>query len=120
MITQKQFKALLPLVCAWAEEQERIILRDGVPLSPDQIADARRIGVAHPEEVRLLGLASIPAPEHPLLRDAVEATQLISPRTSGLTLRYGIFIRIDCWNERALIFHELVHTFQYERLGGFQ
>jgi len=33
-------------------------------------------------------------------------------------LQYGIFIRLDCWRDRALIAHELVHTAQYERLGG--
>jgi hypothetical protein len=120
MITQEQFKMLLPLACTWAEEQERIILRDGVPLSPAQTIDAVKIGVTHPETVRLLKVARVPIPGHPALRTAADATQLISPRTGGLTLRYGIFIRADCWGDRRLVFHELVHTLQYERLGGFQ
>ena len=120
MITQEQFKMLLPLACSWAEEQERIILRDGVPLSPAQATDAKNIGVAHPERVRLLKVTRIPTPEHPALRAAAEATRLISADTEGLTLRYGIFIRADCWGARPLVFHELVHTSQYERLGGFQ
>jgi hypothetical protein len=120
MITQEQFTVLLPLACAWAEEQERIILRDGVPLSPVQKNDAVKIGVTHAERVRLLKVARVPVPEHPALRAAAEATQLISPRTGGLTLRYGIFIRTDCWGDRRLVLHELVHTLQYERLGGFQ
>ena len=120
MITQEQFKTLLPLACAWAEEQERVILRDGVPLTPAQTADAVKIGVAHPEKVRLLSVSRVPIPEIPALRDAADETQLISPLTGGLTLRYGIFIRADCWGDRRLVFHELVHTLQYERLGGFQ
>jgi len=120
MITQEQFKMLLPLACLWAEEQERIILRDGVPLSAVQTTDAKSIGVAHPERVRLLKVVRIPIPEHPALRAAAGSTQLISPDTAGLTLRYGIFIRTDCWGARPLVFHELVHTLQYERLGGFQ
>ena len=120
MITQEQFKMLLPLACSWAEEQERIILRDGVSLSPTQTTDALKLGVAHPEIVRLLKVARVPIPEHPALRAAADATQLISPRTEGLTLRYGIFIRADCWGDHRLVFHELVHTLQYERLGGFQ
>ena len=33
MITPEQFQLLLPLAYAWAEEQERIILRDGVALT---------------------------------------------------------------------------------------
>jgi hypothetical protein len=36
-----------------------------------------------------------------------------------LTLRHGIFIRADEWGDRRLVVHELAHTAQYERLGGF-
>src|ERR1017187_6058169 len=49
---------------------------------------------------------------------AAAETNLISPSTGGMTLRYGIFIRTDCWGQRPIIAHELVHTSQYERLGG--
>jgi hypothetical protein len=118
-ITPQQFQALLPLACSWAEEQERRILGTGVALDSGQLADARAIGVAHPEQVRLLSVRSVPVPEDPVLR-AADATQLISPGKAGLTLRYGIFIRADCWGDRRLVFHELVHTLQYERLGGFE
>jgi hypothetical protein len=119
-ITQEQFKILLPLACAWAEKQERVILYEGLPLTPIQTADAITIGVAHPEKIRLMNVKSVPVPEQPDLRAAAEATQLISPYTAGLTLRYGIFIRADYWGDRRLVFHELVHALQYERLGGFQ
>ena len=53
MISQAVFKMVLPMACAWAEEQEAVILRDGVALTASQIADARDIGIAHPERVRL-------------------------------------------------------------------
>lgn len=119
VINKDQFEALLPLACAWAEEQESIIMRNGIPLSFDQVADAKLIGIRAPERVRLLKVQQVPIPEHPILRAAAEATLLISPLTGGLALRYGIFIRADCWTNRHLIFHELVHTLQYERLGGF-
>ena len=120
MISQEQFELLLPLACAWAEEQERLILRDGMPLSPGQTSDAVKIGIVHTEKIRLLKVARVPIPEHPALRAAAEATQLISPRTAGLTLWHGIFIRADGWGDRRLVFHELVHTLQYERFGGFR
>jgi hypothetical protein len=55
-----------------------------------------------------------------MLRDAAKVTGLISPRTAGLALRYGIFIRSESWGERRLVVYELAHTGQYERLGGFQ
>jgi len=111
---------LLPLACAWAEEQERAILESGVPLTDSQKADATRVGVAQPDRVRLLRVAQIPTPTHPALAAAAKATGLISPRTGGLTLRYGIFVRGDFWGKRPLLVHEFVHTMQYERLGGFE
>ena len=102
MIRPEDFQILLPLACAWAEEQEKLILQDGVPLTQPQVADAKRAGVSHPGRVRLLNVPRVPMPEHPALRAAAEATQLISPRTGGLTLRYGIFVRSDCWGNRQL------------------
>ncbi|GAJ03459.1 unnamed protein product, partial [marine sediment metagenome] len=71
------------------------------------------------ERIRLMNIATIPVPEESPLKAAVRATKLITPLTAGLTLRYGIFIRSDFWGDRRLIVHELVHTSQYEKLGGF-
>jgi hypothetical protein len=120
MINQEQFKMLLPVACEWAEEQEKIIIRYGVPISPVQTADALKIGVEHPENIRLLRVPRIPFPTHRALCSAADVTQLMSPFAAGLTVRYGIFIRTDCWGDRQLVCHELVHTAQYERLGGLQ
>jgi hypothetical protein len=120
MISQAVVKMVLPMACAWAEEQEAVILRDGVALTASQIADARQIGVAHPERIRLRVVEEIPLPLHPMLRESAEITGLISERTARLALRYGIFIRSESWGERRLLVHELAHTAQYERLGGFQ
>ena len=53
-----------------------------------------------------------------MLKAAAAAIQFLTPATRGLTLQYGIFIRSDCWRDRSLVAHELVHTAQYERLGG--
>ncbi len=59
-------------------------------------------------------------PRNPALKMAAQATGLLSPLTAGLTLRYGIFIRLDYWSERRILVHELAHVVQYERLGGFE
>jgi len=115
-----QFEKLLPLAAKWAAAVEKRILREGVPLSEQGLADARSLGVCEPERVRLLALDSVPTPTDLTLRTAVAAIQFLTPATRGLALRYGIFVRSDCWGERRLIAHELVHTAQYERLGGIR
>lgn len=111
-------KPLLPLATAWAEAQERRILAEGTPLSPAEMEDARAVGVQHPEKVRYLVVRRVPIPENALLQKAGEFTGLISGVTSGMALRYGIYLRGDCFPDRHLLAHELTHTGQYERLGG--
>jgi hypothetical protein len=109
---------LLPLAAEWAAEQEQRILREGVPLSEQELADARAAGVREAKRVRLLKVESIPSPAHPVLKVACAAANFIPASPRGLTVRYGIFLRSDCWRDRTIIAHELVHTAQYERLGG--
>ncbi len=120
LITPEQFALLLPLACTWAEEQERLILQNDVALSATELADAKRIGLSRPEQVRVQAVETIPMPQNPALKMAAQATGLLSPLTAGLTLRYGIFIRVDCWGQRRILVHELAHVTQYERLGGFE
>lgn len=109
---------LLPLAVQWAAEQERRVLCEGVSLSKVELADARVIGVCNPERVRLLRVDSIPVPVHPMLRAAAASINFLTAAPRGLALDYGIFIRADYWRDRALIAHELVHTAQFQRLGG--
>lgn len=115
-----KFDMLVPLASGWAAEQEKQILREGVPLSAAQMEDARRAGVKEPEKVRLLQVETIPSPTHPVLQAACQATNFVPAEPRGLTIQYGVFVRSDCWMDRPVIVHELVHTAQYERLGGIE
>lgn len=118
MLNINDLNTLLPLACQWIEEQEARVLAQGAALSSAQMRDALRAGVQRPERVRVLLDAQIPTPAQPELSTAVQASRLITRDTVGLTLRYGIVLRPDHVQERRLLLHELVHTAQYERLGG--
>jgi len=108
----------LPIATAWVEEQQAIILREGVPLTDHQCFDAHLVGVKEPKRVRLLKVDFIPVPTHPVLAKANDLVGLVSPLTAGITFGYGIYIRTDLWGDRPLVVHELVHTGQYERYGS--
>ena len=116
--TIDQLENLLPLAVQWAAEQERRVLCEGVRLSPTELADAKKIGVQNPERVRLLRVETIPVPANPMLRAAGASINFLPAAPRGLALDYGIFVRADHWRDRELIAHELVHTAQYQRLGG--
>ncbi len=118
MVTIQEFSQLLPLAVAWAKQQESYILQNGILLTPSQLSDARLVSVINPEKVRLLNINQIPLPDEPSLRTVAQVTGLITEDTIGLTLRYGVFIRKDFWNNRKIVVHELVHVAQYERLGS--
>lgn len=111
---------LLPLAVRWVARTERRILLIGRPLEEPSLSDARAMGVMFPEKIRTLVVPSIPFPDNPILRFAGRASGLVSPHTAGMALRYGIFVRHDCIDDRRLVAHECVHTAQYERLGGIE
>ena len=53
-----------------------------------------------------------------MLRAAAASINFLTAAPRGLALGYAVFVRADHWRDRALIAHELVHTAQYQRLGG--
>lgn len=96
------------------------MLSRGVGLTKQQLADAATVGVAQPERVRLLAFPAVSLPRRRASRFTALLLRTFSPKTVGLTARYGILVREDFWGERLLIAHELAHTAQYERLGGIK
>jgi hypothetical protein len=120
MITQKDFERLAPLAYEWAKVQEAGILEHGVPLTADQIADARRAGVRDPGRIRVLVANRIPLPDDKELADAARHAQIITDASRGVTVGYGIIIRADSWRNRELLVHQFAHVAQCERSGGLQ
>jgi hypothetical protein len=120
MIDQKKFERLAPLAYPWAKKQEAYILKHGVPLSPQQMTDARRAGVQDPARVRVLVADRIPLPDDPELAEAARHAQIITDASRGVALGHGVIIRADSWQNRELLLHQLVHVAQCERSGGLE
>lgn len=110
----------LPFICKWAAHQESIALRDGIPLSPEERIDAERVGVVAIDRVRLLRVNAMPTLSNPLLIRASRLFGLDPSTTIAISLGHSILIQSSFWKTRRLIVHELVHTHQFERTGGFK
>src|SRR5216684_2491641 len=112
VIDQETFEQLLPFAFEWAKAQEEFILARGIPLRPEQTADARRAGVQDCSRVRVLVVDRIPVPDNKELAEAGRRTQIITDASRGVAIGHGIIIRADCWGDRELLLHNLVHVAQ--------
>jgi hypothetical protein len=84
-----------------------------MPLNSEGIDVAMKVGVKHPEKVRVLEVSSLPLPENLILREAAISTGLIGPDMVGLTLGHSIYI-CSGHMTKCLLSHELRHVHQYE------
>lgn len=114
-----ELQKILPKAIAWAEDRSDFIMTHGVPLSAQDIADARTVGVSSPEKIRIVVVTSMPLPDDDELRSVALALGMLGPATAGLTLGHGIFI-LQGHESRRLFTHELRHVYQYERAGSME
>ena len=118
MVNQETFENLLPLAYHWAKEQEDFVLARGNPLSPRHARDANLVGVQDCARIRVLVVDRIPLPEDPGLAAASKRIGIITEDTRCVGFGHALIIRVDAWNDRELILHNLVHVAQCERCGG--
>jgi hypothetical protein len=108
---------LTPKAVEWAEQCALVVSESGEPLTEHYLKLAQRVGVAHPESIRLACVTQIPMPTDPLLLQAILQTGLLGPGAIGLTLHYGIYIRSG-HDSIPLLSHEFRHVYQYEQAGS--
>jgi hypothetical protein len=112
-----ELHALFPHVVDWISCLDKQAQESGRALTPVEFNLAQNVGVAHPEEVRILSVRKIPLPSHPRVKQLAKQVGLLNVDTAGLTAGYGVIVRRDRANNLRLLAHEFVHVTQYERLG---
>ena len=109
---------VVPKAIAWAEKQSAVVLAEGRALTPAQVALARSVGVARPEQVRVVVVEQFPLPDDELVRAAALRIGLARPTIAGLTLGHAVMVRRGYEADARLMSHELRHVAQYEHAGG--
>jgi hypothetical protein len=117
---QETFEYLVPLAYEWAKSQEEFVLAHGNPLEPRHVEDAKLVGVQDYAGVRVLVVDRIPLPENPDLAKASKRMGIITEDTRCMGFGHALIIRVDAWNDRELILHNLIHVAQSERCGGLE
>ena len=109
---------LLPWIAWWVRRHERLILRTGRPLGPDEMNWAIKVGANHPERIRVLHVPEIPMPVPRWMQRLGDRFSFAGHAPAGMTLGHGVYVSDLCGNDPALLIHEFVHVGQYERLGS--
>ncbi len=102
----------------WLKHHQWIVLKHGSLLNASQFEDALRVGVRHPENVRILHSDHVPIPLRRLAFLCSRTLRRYQLEPVGLCAQYGIYIKKSASGDRNILVHELVHTRQYERAGG--
>ncbi|MPV58316.1 hypothetical protein CFB46_21945 [Burkholderia sp. HI2761] len=110
-------QSALPAAVAWAEAEAARGLAQGAPLTLAQADDARTVGVAQPERIRVVAVDRMPFPDTPTLAAIARDTGLLSPGTIGLTLGHAVYV-LRGQDTRRLLTHEFRHVHQYEAAGS--
>jgi hypothetical protein len=106
---------IAPAAARWARGQERRILAEGNPLDRDALSAAAKLGIARPEEIRVLVVESIPLPAPRSLIQLAVLLGIPVFEPAGMALGRGIYL---LHRDSRILRHELVHVAQYQRLGG--
>ncbi|MCA8377787.1 hypothetical protein LGN22_02710 [Burkholderia cenocepacia] len=107
----------LPAAVAWAEAEAARGLAQGEPLTPAQADDARTVGVAQPDRIRVMEVDRMPFPDTPTLAAIARDSGLLAPGTIGLTLGHAVYV-LRGHDTRRLLTHEFRHVHQYEAAGS--
>lgn len=109
---------LTPKAILWAENQATFISQMGVSLDEGLIVLARRVGVMHPERIRVAEVPYVPLPDDMALRRAAQAIGFVDLNMGAMTMGYGIYVRRGYGGDIRLMSHEFRHVFQYEAAGS--
>jgi len=108
---------ILPAAEHFVYKNEREALEKGNKLNQEQTDIARRVGLKHPEKVRLYYVDKLPFPEDPELAKLAKEYGYSSPFMAAYTYGYGIWIKRAASGNQTLLSHELIHVRQAEAMG---
>ena len=109
---------LLPGAVTYIDDSEREIQRRGRRLTARELRIAQAVGVAHPEQVRVLVTEVFIEPRDRAWAALARKLGVADdPDEVGRAAGHGIEIKPRFAGSRTLFAHELTHVLQYERLG---
>ena len=117
LITILTFIAL-PFAWWWLRRNEKIALRLGRALNEEELRWAELLEIQHPQKIRVLNVTRMPSPVPQSIENFMQRRGFPVGNAAGMCMRYGIYVVEKYAHRKTLLAHEMVHTHQFERLGG--
>lgn len=108
----------MPFAVWWLTRNEKIALRLGRPLNHEELLWAEQLEILRPDKIRILNVSRMPSPVPLFIEKFMQRRGFPVGNAAGMCMRYGIYVVEKYAHKKSLIAHELVHTHQFERLGG--
>ena len=102
----------------WLHWHELVIRSKGETLTPHLLDWAEEVGITSPESIRILERDIIPLPAPMFVRNLIQKLGFPAATVGGLCLRHGIYLAKGTRQRTEVLKHELIHTRQYQELGG--
>lgn len=109
---------ILPFAWWWLRRNEKIALRLGRQLNQEELQWADLLEIQHPQKIRVLNVTRMPSPVPVFIENFMRKRGFPVGNAAGMCMRYGIYVVEKYSHSKTLLAHELVHTHQFERLGG--
>lgn len=117
-MNETEMQELLDAWVAWIREQEPVILAQGAPLTEEEMAIAKRVGVAQPGRIRVLDVPKIEIPADLIRQMPGLSGGQIPGAPGGMCCGHGIMLaHMPAMMRPALLAHEMTHTHQIEEIG---
>lgn len=108
---------LYPIILIWAWWARGSLYFRGRDLEGWELELARKVGVTHPERVRIALVDALPFPLIPGVRQLAAHYGMNGTNAVGLTLGHGVFVRRGFYSLKVAS-HEFRHVQQYEESGS--
>ena len=114
---KEKINLLLPKAISWYAAEENKLLSKGRSLTDKEKTFARRVGVKRVNNIRIVIEQNFPMPTDEILLQKARKYGFGSSYEGGRTMGYAILLKPQYKSDSKVIFHELIHVSQIERLG---
>ena len=114
------YPATFRRIANWATKRSKFICTHGAWLTSDLIDLATKMGVAHPEKIRIYSSSTATLIDDDKVNKLLLKFGFSADRTCALTLFHSIALNKACAKNLVILAHQFRHVAQFESCGSLE